>query len=174
MIKDNQGMTLIEVITVMTIIAILTVAASISLSILGLGNALDTAKRIRAGLEYVQIQNMSKSKPYYLTIEKTDEKYYLSVIEGDGAGSNLISHKKLDMNNGKITYKDNSSSEYMIGDTDADGNNIKLVVSFNKDTGGVRPDAVTGKTVTEIEVAAADRHYNIMLVEATGKIIMQR
>lgn len=173
--KDNRGITLIELITVMVIMAIVSIGTSVSINLIGYGSSLSTVKRIAAGLEYVQLQNMSKAKNYYLVVEKTDNTYYLSVEEEQDDLSRVVKSKeKLKLNNGTITFQNNDGSDtiYAVGNTAEDGSLIKLEVKFRKDTGGVGQNS-KGKVIKTITAEAAGRSDTIRLVQMTGKVVMK-
>lgn len=173
--KDNRGITLIELIVVMLIMAILSIGATVSINLIGFGSSLSTAKRIKAGLEYVQLQNMSKAKSYYLVVDKIGSSYYLSVEEEqDDLSREVKSKEKLDLRNGTITFQndDGSGTIYTVGNTAEDGSLIKMEVKFSKDTGEVGQNS-KGKIIKTITTTAAGETNIIQLVQTTGKVIIK-
>ncbi|HWT26555.1 MAG TPA: prepilin-type N-terminal cleavage/methylation domain-containing protein [Mobilitalea sp.] len=160
--RDNRGVTLIELIVVMAIMAILAIGTTVGYNLLGFGSAESTVKRIDAMLQYVRLENMTKSETYYMMIEQAGEHYYLSVIEAtNDVDRKVISREKLGLKKGKITYQAGASF-YSINSSSA------LEVGFRKDTGGIKGNS-EGQIISSIKVSATGRTCTIRLVELTGK-----
>ncbi len=170
--KNNQGVTLIELIIVMLIISVLAGGAFFGIHSLDSGNTQSTAKKIDALLSYVRVQNMSKSYTYYLQIEETGGAFAANVVEDQGGGvQKKILTEKLKLSNGNITYTAvdslNNTTNYQI----ESGRILEL--SFTKDAGSIKTgvDSVdpTGGDIKTITISAAGRNYTIRLVTTTGK-----
>ncbi|MBH1939788.1 type II secretion system protein [Mobilitalea sibirica] len=165
--KDNRGITLIELLVVMIIIGVLGGASIFGARILGLGTAKSSTGRISAFLDYVQVENMTKNKIYYMIIKKGNDKdYYLIVETADGT---VVRSEKLDLVRGEITfYKKNDPTKYSVKNLTLDGEEVNLEVSFLKESGGIRENRSHDK-VTQIGISSAGRSYSIRLVEVTGR-----
>ncbi len=161
--KDNRGVTLVELLVVMLIIGILSGGAMFGVKCLNTSSAKNTSEHISAMLNAVRIENMSKDKTYYLVIEESNGNYYYSVEAGDVINREIISKKKLELRDGEITYRNSGdTTEYLVTST------VKMEVCFRKDTGGILANS-EGKIISSIGVSASNRAYSIGLVETTGK-----
>lgn len=175
--RDNHGVTLIELIVVMIIMGILAGGLVFGVQRLDSGNVNSTAKCIKTVLSQVRMENMSKDKPFYLVIEEKDQNYYVSIQIKDAEGrvSEIIMKDKLDLKKGNITfyYKDDPT-EYYLRETVLEGRQTKtrLEVSFRKDTGGLKANT-DGALVNRIKINAGGKSYSIRLVEATGKYYVE-
>lgn len=168
--KNDRGFTLIELIVVMLIMAILAVGSMAGFNLLRGRGAKDAAEQIMTVLDYVQIENMTKSKTYLMRIEEEDrDTYKLSVVVKSASGvENIESTKTLSLKDGRIIFYNNSGSAIEVTGDD------RLEVSFRKDTGGVKEyDLTSHLTVTRIGVTASGRTSYIRLVTATGKHFLE-
>ncbi len=159
--RNNKGFTLIELIIVMAIVGILSVGSYFGANMLGLGSAKSTVSRINSMLDYVQVENMTKNKTYYLIISEAGGHYSLSVM----AGTQVISEEQLELVRGEIKYTTKDGATHLVSGVPAPG--VTAKICFKKDTGGVATNS--GEVITRIEVSSAGSSYAIHLVEATGK-----
>lgn len=167
--KDNRGFTLIEFIVVVLIIAVLSTGTILSANVLGLGSAKSTVERISTLLDYVQVENMTKNKPYFLIIEENSDKYYARVYKD----TEVISSEKLELTRGELSCLIDTgivSTEYLISSTSVAGRDTisRLRICFFKETGGIN-EYDGSHAVEQITVSAAGSTYSIRLVAATGK-----
>ncbi|HKL79080.1 MAG TPA: prepilin-type N-terminal cleavage/methylation domain-containing protein [Mobilitalea sp.] len=166
--RDNRGFTLIELIVVMLIVGVLAIGSILGVKVLGFGSTQSTVKRIDSMLNYLQIENMTRSKPFYMIIEEADGKYFLSVQKD----TIEISREELELVRGEITYVTKSGMTYLVHENEITGRDTskKLEITFKKDTGGVGENRATPpETITKIIVSTNSRSYTIRLVEVTGK-----
>ncbi len=169
--KNNQGVTLIELIIVMAIASILAGGSIIGVRLLGVGSAKRNANRIDSMLDFVQLQNMTKSKVHYLIISEENGTYVMKVRAGAGTEDPILAKEELKLVRGEITYQRKyDGTTYLLSSTPVPGRTIspKLEICFRKDTGGVSMNT-QGDIITRIGVTSAGRSYTIHLVEATGK-----
>lgn len=173
MVRDNQGVTFIELIVVLIIIGILAGGAFIGIRSIDSGNAQSSVKRIDALLNYVRVQNMSRDKEYYLVLEEADREYIAKVQYRADLDANRtdVLNEKLELKNGNITYysaPDSSSLEtaYRIASDTVPA--VAMEISFNKETGALQAGD-DGNYIRRIVISAAGRTYTINLVKATGK-----
>jgi prepilin-type N-terminal cleavage/methylation domain-containing protein len=163
--KNNQGVTLVELIIVILIISILSGATIFGIRSLDSGNAQSTVKRINALLNLVRVENMSKDKPYYLVIEKVSDTYYATVQQPDGSNRKNILKEKLKLRDGVISYQSSNSMSTITRTVEAP---VVLEVSYLKDTGAIRADG-EGRFINSIDINTTGKSYTIFLISATGK-----
>ena len=169
--KNNQGVTLIELIIVIAIAGILAGGSIFGARMLGIGSAKRYVNRINSMLDYVQMENMTKNKTHYLIIREENGSYIMEVKAGSQATSPIISREELKLVRGEITYqKKNDGTTFLVSSTPVPGRDIstKLEVCFQKDTGGIALNT-QNEIITRVEVTSAGSSYTIYLVEATGK-----
>ncbi len=163
--RNNQGITLVELIIVMAIIGVISAGSFISANMLGLGTAKSTVRRIASMLDSVQIENMTKSKSTDLIISEDGGSYYLTIK----SGTLELGREKLKLVKGQITYTRNDGTTWLIS---AGPEPVTAELCFRKDTGGFAPNS-KGEIIRRIEVSSAGSTYAIHLVEATGKYYIE-
>lgn len=170
--NNDRGFTLIELIVVILIMAILGVGSMAGYNLLNTSTAEKTADRIIAVLDYIQMENMTKSKAYTMKIEKIADDYRLNIISTNSAGTEVIkSTEILELDNGNIIFENNVDLvQILVSSVPVSGWQVadKLVIGFRKDTGGVKEYA-TDHYVTRIGFTASSRTYYLRIVTATGK-----
>lgn len=165
--KNNQGVTLIELIIVMLIMSVLAGAAIFGIRSLDSGNVRSTVKRIDTLIDYVRVENMSKFDTYYLEIEKKGGPFTAKVLKKDQSGNmSEVLSEELKLTGGTITYvcsNGTSETEYAINEVPP----VILTISNYKSCGGFQP--VMGGEIRRIVISAAGHTYTIGLVSETGK-----
>lgn len=168
MIKNNQGVTLVELIVVILIMGILAGTAMIGMKSIDAGNAQSTVNRVSALLDYVQVENMSKDKTYYLVIEKSGSSY-IAKVQYDQSGTRKdVLTEKLKLKDGAVTYYTNAGAAetaYTVDDIAVPS--VTLEISYNKGSGDFHIGS-SGE-IKRIVISAAGRTHTIYLVTATGK-----
>lgn len=159
--KNDRGFTLIELIVVMVIMAIMAVGGVSGYNLLNTGDAKNAAKRILITLDYVQTENMTKSKTYTMKIvtDATGD-FYLKVFKDTIEESS----EKFKLKNGQIAFQYYGDSvQYPVSLSSSE----KLEISFKKDTGGVKANLLN--TISRIRVTSSGTSCYIRLVTMTGK-----
>jgi prepilin-type N-terminal cleavage/methylation domain-containing protein len=171
---DDRGVTLVELIVVILIMGVLSGSAVIGYRSLDSGNAKATVTRISALLDYVQVENMSMDKNYYLVIEKQGTSFVAKVqSEVSGVRTDLLK-ETLRLKEGQITYYSQDSlieNRYIVDDTTTPARTLE--VSYQKASGALRSEDMNGDGLAEdlkrIELTSSGRQFTIYLVTATGK-----
>lgn len=169
--NNDRGFTLIELIVVMVIMAILGVGSIAGYNLLSTSSTEKTAVRVMEVLDYIQMENMTKSKAYTMKItENATGTYKLDILSTTTVGTTQTeSTETLELEDGEITYRNDINETYLVSSVPVIGWLVKneLVIGFRKDTGGVKE--YDGRFVTRIGITASGRSYYIRLVPATGK-----
>lgn len=173
-LKNNQGLTLIELIVVMIIMGVLVGTAVVSTKSIDRGNAKATVTRIDAFLDYIYVENMSRDKNYYLVIQKQGDAYITRIQSEVGGTRTDILAEKLKLKEGVITFTSrDASGEHLYTVNDTSTPQISLELSFAKASGAFRSSDINNDGIQEdikrIVVTASGRSYTINLVTATGK-----
>lgn len=163
--KNNQGVTLVELIVVILIIGVLSVGGMYGIKSIDSGNVQAAVERVSALLDYVRGENMSKATVYYLVLEEDSGAYYANVeTESEGVRERIL-QEKLKLKNGIITYQNSVGNVYTI-DSDASPS-VKLELSYDKESGSI--NQFGGSDIENIVFSSSGRIYTLHLVSITGK-----
>lgn len=170
---NNKGLSLIELIAVISIMSILTGMAAISANLAFSKDAHQCATRLNDAIYSVRMDSMSKPGAYYMEVKQSGGEY-IAVIND---GTSDIDELRLS-ENGKISnisYELNGTSVNI-----SDSNIAKIV--FDKSKGNVKsfndvPFATSGEAGTQtdglivftISQKNGDRSDTVTLVTSTGK-----
>ena len=169
--RDNRGVTLVELIVVITIIAVLTGGATMSLKYLSHANVDKVTERIDSSLSKLQAETISKAYPYgYLAIEwdVIDEAYKMYLVTSPiqltqsnwtSVVKTIIYEKKLGDKDISITYSNQSdgTDQVTIGES-----NQVLLINFNPASGAFSSQC------KQIVVGNGVKNSTIYLVSMTG------
>lgn len=165
--RDNRGLSLIEVVIVITILAVLG-----SLMTLGVGAAVskpadECANKIVSSLNNGRITTMGKQSitlEYYVDNErvylkksivaKAGQTPYVEVTQIGGRGV-VVEYKLV----GEATY------------TNLDGND--MILTFKRSSGGFNQEHNSGEYVEEIKVSKGNKVRIIKLQYLTGKVTLE-
>lgn len=161
MAKNNQGVTLVELIVVIIIIGILAGGTMVGIKSLDSGNTRSTMERIDALLDYTRLLNMSKENDYKLVINQEGGVFQAIIQSTTESGTETVLTEKLKLKAGNITYTSSLGSFSIAGV-------YSLKIGYTKNAGRIiiYPDEGEIKSIT---ISGGSRSYTIQLVTATGK-----
>jgi prepilin-type N-terminal cleavage/methylation domain-containing protein len=181
--KNNQGYSLAELVTVIAIMVILVGFITMSVSILIGWDAKECAEDIEGHLNNVKTNALSKvDAEFRLSREGTTQEYIIAYVEyayqDDGSGDFIktasttreyrLGKKKVDI---KCILDDGSS--VTISDL------INISIGFNRSSGALTEVKIndftrTNTYCTSIEITRGNTTYVIQLVPKTGKISVEK
>ena len=126
-ISDDRGISLVELIVVISIMAVMIGIISISLSVMFTRDATYVASKIDDGLSEARMYSMSKAGTFYFVLHIEDPKDSYVEIKDGGSYSKIVQLDK----SVKITVSDDTGSF-----TAGDGSDV--YIAFNKSNGAVR------------------------------------
>ena len=166
---DNKGMSLVEIVIVVTIMTVLTGVLALGVSMALSKPADECAEKIVSTLNGARITTMGK-QGITMRFYQNDNGVYLEETITDASG-NVITRPALRIGQKgvKVEYKlVQGTTEGALTTLDASG--IKL--SFKRDTGGFNP--VAGAWYCkEIVVSKGNRTKTIKLAYLTGKVTIE-
>lgn len=167
--KNNKGMSLIEIIIVIAILAILTVGTLGGINYIRYGNAKECAYEINAALDKVRMEAMSRAEKPYLYLYEFDNSYYMRQSTAS-ASAELLNETGVRLGNKQLRlfYQTTLSAEQEITGFTG-GTYMKL--GFDKSTGGISSNSADSSYYNKIIIKDADGtvRYTITLIKATGK-----
>lgn len=168
--KNNRGLSLIEVIVVIAIMAIAGAAGLGFMALQSNSKVKECTNKISASISKVRVDAMSKSKtPDEYTMEigaEADGRYYIKKHTPNGDLKDIIGN-----NNITIKYYDSDK------DVLYDVKTRPLVLQFDRETGGFEKTVektegseTVKKHVTQIFISNGNREMELKLSPITGKV----
>ncbi len=172
--RDNRGISLIELIAVMAILAILSGGALISLNYLSFADVDKAMEKVDSSLSKLQMETVGTGYPYsYLAIRwnSTDKSYDISNVTStveltpdnwESASKTISNQKKIANEKVMITYSNEEDGSNPIELRD---DNPILLISFKPHSGAFLSSCRTivlegkSKKSTLIMVAKTGNHY---------------
>ncbi len=167
--KNNKGMSLIEIIIVIAILAILTTGALGGMNYIRYGNAKSCAYEINAALDKVRMEAMSKAEKPYLYIYQFNGSYYMMQSTAVASASLLnASGTRLGNQQLILSYETTHPASEDISRYE-DGK--YMAISFDKTKGGISTNPSDSCYYKKILIKDSDGtvRYTITLIRATGK-----
>lgn len=167
--KNNRGITLVEIIIVITILSILTVMTFGGLHYIKYGNAKRCAYELNAALDKIRIEDMSKAEKAYLYIYLYRDSYYMKESTSEASAALLDDSGVLLGNKQLGIYYQTSAdplAEQEAGDF-ASGSFMKI--SFEKSTGELSSNGTAYYKNIRIRDRGGTIRYTIRLIQASGK-----
>lgn len=173
--KNNKGLSLIELIVVVAILGVFAGTVGFSIRMINSARTSSCAKDINSALDYVKTRTMSKEDPTYLIIYRSTKEgksgyYYAYSTKPDTFSPNEDVDRRAGTINIKLYYN-------LVGDTqEKELIDQYVVIGFDKASGAFKnftPAAVGTKLVSgqvqKIKVAGSSSPSYVTLVVDTGK-----
>lgn len=159
--KDNRGLTLIELIVVIAIMAIVMGIGLTGLSLIASGNVRSCANELKTSIGHVRITTMGKTNTSLRIYQGTDGYYKQEIVTlGDGTVVNE-EPVKIGKSTIALTWEDKSGGN---GTIDSTG----ITITFNRESGKQNSSYYTLITVT-----GGNYTSNVVMVPATGKVYLE-
>ncbi|MGN0164977.1 MAG: Tfp pilus assembly protein FimT/FimU [Lachnospiraceae bacterium] len=142
--KNNQGITLIELIVVIAIMAVLTASFAVSLTLISRQKVSNAANSTKSLLQLAQTYSKSKDRCLVRFTGFSDGSSEVSIYTYDTEDNLKMGNGPTDINkniNVVIKYEDNSGATYEV--TVASG--VSADIKFNRSTGGFDQVQVPGE-----------------------------
>lgn len=185
--NDNRGMSLVEIIIVVSIVAILGGLLIGSTGVIGRYRAKECAKKTISAINNTKVHAMSKSlggtsastgttpnasNVYAHFYQNTDDYFVCDIYANPSMGSvtTPIESKVLVKNKVVFEYQNYGSSTW----TDLTSTSTGFYLGFNRSNGGVLPQSGGGK-INKIRIRGGSADYLITIFPDTGKseMVMQ-
>lgn len=166
---DNKGMSLVEIVIVVTIMTVLTGVLALGVSMALSKPADECAEKIVSTLNGARVTTMGK-QGITMRFYQNDNGVYLEETITDASGSVTTRPAlRIGQKGVKVEYKlINGTTEGAITTLDTTG----ITLSFKRDTGGF--NAVSGDWYCkEIVVSKGNRTKTIRLAHLTGKVTIE-
>ncbi len=169
---NNKGITLIELIIVVSILSIMTGIVGLSISIVSSADTTNTAERIDQLLERVKSETMSKANSSYLVVYKDlsadNPGYYAGITTSPDT---FVKNTDRDENIGSLRI----NIEYVISSSSTKIENQKIFLTFNRSSGAFEQAQIQHASeapseiglISEIKITGG-KAISIMLVSDTG------
>lgn len=183
--SDNRGMSLVEIIIVVSIVAILGGALIGSTGVIGRYRAKECAKKTISAINNTKVHAMSKSlggtlvstgttpnasNVYAHFYQNTDDYFVCDIYANPSMGSvtDAIESKVLVKNKVVFEYQNYGSATWN------DLKTTEFYLGFNRSNGGVLPQSGGGK-INKIRIRGGSADYLITIFPDTGKseMVMQ-
>lgn len=165
---DNRGLSLVEIVIVVTIMTVLTGVMAVGVSLALSKPADECAEKIVSTLSNARITTMGKQGITLKFYEESDQSIWLEEVITNPNGTSSSKKSKIGQKGVVVKYK-------LTGDTAAnrDLGSEALELSFKRSTGGFNTAGSTGKYCEEIVVSKGNRTKTITLYYLTGKVTIQ-
>lgn len=165
--KDNRGLSLVEVVIVITILAILGALMTAGISAAVSKPADECANKMVAAFNNARVTTMGKQS-ISLTIYEQDNCVYLKKEIVTKAGDTPhVETSKIGAKDVEVTYKlEGESSEVPL-------NGNPMIVTFSRSTGGFNEQPTSNKYIEEIIITKGNKTRTLKLEYLTGKVVLE-
>lgn len=159
-LRDQNGITLVEIIIVIAIIGILASTSVMMIGHLHYANTQKVVAALDSSLDKLQVTNMSKSGQYSLYVYKLSDGYYCRILADSTYADSQLSSDGTKLCNNTISILGGTNSPAVSNKVGDSGYVIR--VSYTKAA------LFTNTNVDRIEIDGVP-HYTLELVKDTGK-----
>lgn len=160
-LRDQNGITLVEIIIVIAIVGILASTSVMMIGHLHYANTQKVVSALDSSLDKLQVTNMSKAGSYSMYVYKLSDGYYCRILADSTYDASQLSDDGTKLCNNSITIKGCSGNPVVSKEVGDSGYVIQ--VSYTKAA------LFAGSTnVDAIEIDGVP-HYSLKLVKDTGK-----
>lgn len=168
---DNKGLSLVEIVIVVTIMTVLTGIMAVGVSLALSKPADECAEKIVSTLSNARITTMGKQGITLKFYEESDQSIWLEEVITNPNGTISSRKSKIGQKGVVVTYK-------LDGDTHKNLGSDGIALSFKRSTGGFNTaesplGTDKGKYCEEIVVSKGNRTKTITLYYLTGKVTIQ-
>lgn len=185
---NNKGFSLVELIVVILIMGIVAGGITVSVSVIYNANIKNASERFVQMCEKARAETIgSQDDSVRLSVYKKEGNYYADVIRKNGNGRDEVTaSEKLGNSQFNIYYISRTEEQESLGNesgaekiyitsAEDDGSDSKLVIYFNRSSGGMLPQSGNGtgheKYVTDVCMEGSE-FTDIILIHETGRVLM--
>lgn len=170
--RNNEGLTLVEVIIVIAIMAVLTGMAALSISIISGLPARQCAEEVHSTLSRVRIATMGKKEETLLLTVRDDGVYLQEVIDGSAEPEKKVGKQGINVSYTLVTSGTEGGSTPLLSGS-------SLLFSFDRSSGAFSNIFINGVEKTDtyagrISFQKGGKTYTVMMVPLTGKMSVSR
>ena len=154
--KSNKGFTLIELLVVVVLIGILGGISALSIRALSSTSAKSCAAEINSLISKCRVSSLSRTGDVYITIYMKDGKVIGSYSDGKQTETKTLSDGRA-----VVSYKVGTITSNL-------GAEPGLKLSFDRSTGGLKPQSGGSDYCKAIFVAGGGKTYTIDIASSTG------
>ena len=161
-LRDQNGITLVEIIIVIAIVGILASTSVMMIGHLHYANTQKVVSALDSSLDKMQVTNMSKTGRYTMYVYKLSDGYYCRILADKTFDVSQLSSDGTKLCNNSITIKGCSGNPVVEKEVGDSGYMIKI--SYTK-------AALFDTAVTNVDSISIDGvpKYSLKLVKDTGK-----
>lgn len=161
---DNRGLSLVEILIVITIMSVLTGVMAIGVSMALSKPADECAEKIVSTLNNARITTMGKQGVTMRFYQESDNSIWLEENITLSDGSSSVKKTRIGQKGVKVEYR--LKDETTFNTLDSTG----ITLSFKRSTGGFNTVNGGSSYCEEIKVSKGDRVKDITLAYLTGKV----
>ncbi|MBQ4537935.1 MAG: type II secretion system protein [Lachnospiraceae bacterium] len=165
--KDNRGLSLIEVVIVITILAVLGALMTLGVSVAVSKPADECANKMMTSMNNARVTTMGKQSITLKYYVKNNSIYLDKEIVAETGATPFKETTQIGAKDVKVTYRLKDETDYK------DLSAYPMVLSFDRTTGGFKEEHNSGAYVEEIVITKGNRTKILKLMYLTGKVTLE-